>query len=308
MNNFKRIIVFFALLMSILSAGLYGKDVDTRIVAVGHFYSIQNFPEVRKIFVDEINAMEPDAVIFMGDMTSAGTMKDWADLNDNVLSKIKAPCYFAPGNHDLQREGGENAEENWYKNVGYTSKKVDLNNVELYLLNTVKGRNDAYDWTRTIQGYGLDKESLKLLSAIPADTAVNHKLRFTFMHHHPDINGMSYGKYEKYAYDTPESYAQDVMRHSKVWNDKVRPLIKNKINAVFSGDWSQFGPAPYFELDNIPYFRNSFGTCPAQLTTAGSPLLSYSVLDINNGNYNVIVKTLPVPFTDKWFYTKGVKK
>ncbi|MFC1566335.1 metallophosphoesterase family protein [bacterium] len=297
-------ILFLMVLFS--SCGIFKGKVN-RIIAVGHFYSIQNFPDIQEIFVEEMNKSNADAIVFMGDITAYGTMTDWKNFDEKILSKLKMKKYFVTGNHDLQRESGENAEENWMKNVGYTSKIVDLGFSELYLLNTVKGANMEYDWWRTIQGNGLDKDSIALLDEIP-DTKDDKKLRFIFMHHNLDVIGIEGGVYDKYEYKSLEEFHEDKRRHSKIWNDKVRELTKGKISAIFGGDWSAFGPNAYAEVDGIPYYRNSFGTCPRFLTTAGSPLLSYNIIEVKDNSFNVIVKTLSLPYNSKWFYPRGYKE
>jgi len=49
--------------------------------------------------VELVNSLKPDIVIFPGDITHSGTENEHKRIKD-ILSKIEAPVYFVPGNHD----------------------------------------------------------------------------------------------------------------------------------------------------------------------------------------------------------------
>ena len=50
--------------------------------------------------VKVINSLKPNIVIFPGDITTSGTEDEYKRIK-GILSKIQAPVYYVPGNHDL---------------------------------------------------------------------------------------------------------------------------------------------------------------------------------------------------------------
>lgn len=50
--------------------------------------------------IDTVEMWKPDAVLVTGDLTDTGAADDYATLAD-ILSRLTAPCYVTPGNHDL---------------------------------------------------------------------------------------------------------------------------------------------------------------------------------------------------------------
>jgi len=49
--------------------------------------------------VELVNSLRPDIVIFPGDITHSGTEEEYIKMK-GILSKIEAPLYLVPGNHD----------------------------------------------------------------------------------------------------------------------------------------------------------------------------------------------------------------
>jgi serine/threonine-protein phosphatase CPPED1 len=53
--------------------------------------------------VSQINTLKPDFVVICGDLVNAANQKSFDDFN-KAKSKLKTPCYCAPGNHDIGNE------------------------------------------------------------------------------------------------------------------------------------------------------------------------------------------------------------
>ncbi len=51
--------------------------------------------------VTEINTRDPDLFFTLGDLTYAPSAQSFAELHENFLSKVDAPIFNAPGNHDF---------------------------------------------------------------------------------------------------------------------------------------------------------------------------------------------------------------
>ena len=56
--------------------------------------------------IELINPLQPDIVIFPGDITHSGTEEEYKRIKKS-LSVIKAPVYYVPGNHDTIGPGDE---------------------------------------------------------------------------------------------------------------------------------------------------------------------------------------------------------
>jgi 3',5'-cyclic AMP phosphodiesterase CpdA len=50
--------------------------------------------------IKQVNAIHPDLVVICGDLVNKSEKPSFADFN-SLKSKLKVPCYCAPGNHDV---------------------------------------------------------------------------------------------------------------------------------------------------------------------------------------------------------------
>ncbi|HPU94173.1 MAG TPA: metallophosphoesterase, partial [Candidatus Saccharicenans sp.] len=80
--------------------------VDLRLVVIGdtspEFFSRKS--PFFKEMIGKINELQPDAVIHLGDMIAGygfRRLKSQWDEFDELVSKIKAPFFRVPGNHDI---------------------------------------------------------------------------------------------------------------------------------------------------------------------------------------------------------------
>lgn len=85
------------------------KDTDDalRFIISGHLYgSASNEGSITPSgtlieAVDEINMRNPDLFFTLGDLAYLPSEQSFAELHENFLSKVDAPIFNAPGNHDF---------------------------------------------------------------------------------------------------------------------------------------------------------------------------------------------------------------
>ncbi|MFC1855405.1 metallophosphoesterase family protein [Thermodesulfobacteriota bacterium] len=135
-----------------------------KIISVGHLYTFQKFPDLQELFVSHMNERhgDMDLLVSLGDNTIHGTEPELKNLF-TMLDKIKAPKYFSPGNHDMR---SKNAYRNWMKFIGYTSKKVTVDDMNFLFLNTVNQNDLDFNDVEMVKGGGLDEASMNLLRAL----------------------------------------------------------------------------------------------------------------------------------------------
>jgi 3',5'-cyclic AMP phosphodiesterase CpdA len=61
-------------------------------------------PEKLEVCIDEVNNIDPDAVIITGDLTLNGFEEDYL-LAKEYINKFKPNTYVVPGNHDARLMG-----------------------------------------------------------------------------------------------------------------------------------------------------------------------------------------------------------
>ncbi|MCP5064916.1 MAG: hypothetical protein GY936_21050 [Ignavibacteriae bacterium] len=92
--------------------------------------------------VDEINLLQPDFVIMVGDMiqgvtTDTSLIKEmWKEFKSHA-DKLTVPLYLLPGNHDISNEV---MYDYWNKNIGLRYYSFKKNNSLFILLNTEEYR------------------------------------------------------------------------------------------------------------------------------------------------------------------------
>jgi 3',5'-cyclic AMP phosphodiesterase CpdA len=92
--------VFFASVLSATAQVVIAQLSDTHIGEKRAPHALDNLRRA----VDMINRRHPDAVVLSGDIGENPEM--WEDAR-NVLRRLKAPLYIAPGNHDVHTEDVE---------------------------------------------------------------------------------------------------------------------------------------------------------------------------------------------------------
>ncbi len=108
--------------------------------------------------IDKINELQPDAVIHLGDMIAGyglrRTEKQWDEF-DQLVSKIKAPFFRVPGNHDIY---SQKSLEIYRRRYGQTYYSVDLRGYHLiFLWNVEENRlghlsRQQYNWLKADLG------------------------------------------------------------------------------------------------------------------------------------------------------------
>jgi Icc protein len=197
-------------------------------------------PNLMNRVIVELNDMEPDAVILTGDLTAEGYRQEYKTCLA-YLSRINAPLYVIPGNHDARNVGYLHFEEligerYWVQDVrgvrvvGADSSEPDINEGQI-------GRH-RYEWIR--EGF-----------AAPADLKV-----FAIHHHLLPIPGT--GRERSVVNDS---------------GDLLEVLISSGVDVVLSGHKH----VPYvWRLENM-YIANA-GTV-ASLRLRGYTKPCYNVLE-----------------------------
>ena len=107
-------------------------------------------PDLMNSVIEEINEMRPGAVVCTGDLTSEGYRPEYEGAI-SYLSRIEAPMFIVPGNHDARNVGYLHFEEMigpryWASDVqgvrivGADSSEPDINDGQI-------GR-ERYPWIR----------------------------------------------------------------------------------------------------------------------------------------------------------------
>lgn len=95
--------------LSLNTLALSEKDnaASLRFIISGHLYgSADNEGSITPSStlidaIDEINTRNPDLFFTLGDLTYAPSEQSFKELHENFLSKVDAPIFNAPGNHDF---------------------------------------------------------------------------------------------------------------------------------------------------------------------------------------------------------------
>lgn len=206
---------------------------DLRLVVISD--TSPEFFSRKSPFLEEmiarINELEPEAVIHLGDMIAGyglrRTEKQWDEF-DQLVSKINAPFFRVPGNHDIY---SQKSLEIYQRRYGSTYYSVDLRGYHLiFLWNVEENRlghlsRQQYNWLKA------DLEKSKERTGT-----------FVFLH------VPNWTKTSKYVLPFDKDF----------WFDKVQPVLReNKVLAVFAGHYHRFGPTR--EIDGIKYYLSGGG-------------------------------------------------
>ncbi|MDH3324815.1 MAG: metallophosphoesterase [Candidatus Peregrinibacteria bacterium] len=264
-------------------------DRSCKLVMVGHFYSLQKYPDLQEIFINEMNEKhsDADALVLMGDNTILGNKQELINLFA-VLAKIKTQKFFAPGNHDLRSPASYNA---WLQMVGYTSAQKKINNCNLVFLNTINPQLLDFNDVEMVKGGGLDEQSISLLENLEKKDG---ETNLVFMHHALHSIGLIHPN------DEWNDELNRIYENEKTWREKIQPIIKNKVDTVFVGDLANASMSR-IEIDGIPYIGNSMSCGFDPNPTTSRQPISYLVIEVVDGKVNVKIDYLPIPITSDWF-------
>lgn len=84
--------------------------------------------------VEDINALDVDGVLVAGDVTNAGTAKEF-DVAKRIFDQLRCPLFAAPGDHDLKQD----CEPRWRASFGETSWVGEMADFAVAVLNTATG-------------------------------------------------------------------------------------------------------------------------------------------------------------------------
>ena len=258
-----------------------------KLLAIGHLYSIQPYPELQDVLTHHIkeNYNDIDGIVLLGDNTIHGTKEEWIAIA-NKLNSLNINIYFAPGNHDLRNQ---NAYNNYQEIVGYTSKTFDLGKCKISMLNSVNPHQLDFNDVEMIKGGGLDSASYELLSNLS-----NKDFNILFMHHSLHAIGLVHWN------DNWNDELNRIYENEIKWRAEVQPIIKDKVKGVVIGDFCN-RRISYMELENIPYVANSFsGDFNPEPTTDRRPL-SYTIIEVKDEKINFEIGYLPIPLQSNWF-------
>lgn len=266
-------------------------ECNAKIAVVGHLYSIvvrflvdkdgntsrYQFPDLLNKLAKDLNRERIDALVLTGDITQYGTQEEW-DLVNKFISKLKSKVYMSPGNHDVI-----DAEEKevYLKNVGYTSKKVNLKGCNLVMLNSVN-ENQA-DLNNVQSGNGPDANSLKLLKNLD-----ENEVNLLFMHqsiYSADVwkkDTLPLFYREKPNQIHPHAGTPNAILQEKKWLQNIQPIIKNKVQVVYSGDYHS-KRISMIARDGIQYVANGFRFIEdSKIGNSGKGPLTYTMVYAKN--------------------------
>jgi Icc protein len=205
-------------------------------------------PNLMNRVIVEVNDLEPDVVICTGDVTNEGYRQEYKNVVA-YLSRITAPIFTIPGNHDARNVGYVHFEEligprHWTTDVrgvrivGADSSEPDLNEGQI-------GR-ERYDWIRE-------------KFATPAELKI-----FAIHHHLLPVPGTG----------RERSIVNDA-------GDLLEVLINSGVNVVLSGHKH----VPYvWRLENL--YIAIAGTC-SSLRLRGHTKPCYNLLELEGDEVKI---------------------
>lgn len=181
----------------------------TVFVALGHTYSfIPGYWYLYRELAIRINRESPRYVFLLGDLTVRGGRRDFELLERHFLSRLEAPWYWAPGNHDLGNRGRASERQRHVERVGYAYQTVHDVNANFVLIN-------SYDEIETIRN--------ELESRFEKIEALGTNRPTLLLAHH------------KLWRDPPQS--PRLRRSSRHYpSTAILPLLRGRVVAILAGD------------------------------------------------------------------------
>jgi hypothetical protein len=213
-----------------------------------------NVQETFKIAMGQINLLQPEFVINVGDMIE-GYSDDEAELNaewdefDKLLNTLEMPFFRTPGNHDI---ANDTAQEVWRQRHGATYYSFVYKDVLFMVL-------DSEDPPRTAPP-GI-KEKLELYNRLQTEDPAKAKAMLAeFMSDEAVVAGLNkpveFGEEQmawikKTLADYPDVRWTFLFQHEPAWENpsesfkEIQKLLKDRKHTYFAGHLH------YYDYDNI---------------------------------------------------------
>jgi 3',5'-cyclic AMP phosphodiesterase CpdA len=127
--KFARLFIFFLVLIAVSSSHAQITIAQISDIHIGEKRAPHAIENLRKA-VDMINARRPDAVIVSGDI-GENHPGDW-DTAKGIIKWLKAPVYYAPGNHDVDT----NDVDQYRKAFGKDYYRFRVKNVDFLVIDS----------------------------------------------------------------------------------------------------------------------------------------------------------------------------
>jgi len=195
--------------------------------------------------IDEINLLNPDFVIISGDLVFGQlypfeySIEYWQCYN--ILQRFQVPTYVAPGNHDGYIQFGQDGFDFWEH---YFGPRYYSFNYGAYHFTAV----NSYDWPDCSRwafsfiafnwGGTIREEQLVWLEA-DAQSAVDARLSFMFMHHNPlwdtvddSLLGNGYaGRHNDTLYLTTTTVSSGLSTEDSYWGYRRITVVNDTITS-----------------------------------------------------------------------------
>jgi len=129
LGSLSRLFISSALLLLLGCESGTVSTKPTTFVVLGHVRELTT--DVFALLVERINSLRPDYVFVLGDLTNTATEPQRQTVQRELFDRLDAPCYVAPGNHDLI--AGVEVYEDW---IGYRYKLVSDPNANFLLFDS----------------------------------------------------------------------------------------------------------------------------------------------------------------------------
>lgn len=107
-----------------------GQGSTLRFVAFGHSYNILNDDDRRATFIDQVNQLEPDYVIVLGDATLGNP-----SIIEQYANGFNAPIVSVPGNEDL----ADKTLNKYLAAIGYEDTAIAHPSANMIFMNSSRG-------------------------------------------------------------------------------------------------------------------------------------------------------------------------
>lgn len=201
-----------------------GGEHTFRFIVLGDTHAT-NMPAQLMQHVEEINLLDPDLVMHLGDFVLGGKEKEW-ELSNAACNKLEVPLVMMPGNHDVT--GAERRQDYERRFGSQTYFSFDHKGVHFVVLDS---ETPDEDWEPQ---HRIDGEQLQWLEKDLASVE-NARATFVFLH-------------KPYWFDHGKSPIT-----SEHWMRDTHPILaRHGVDAVFAGHVHKFiktGP-----IDGVNYY------------------------------------------------------